>query len=66
MDDIVERLKYHTATLDRALCIEAAREIEKLRDLLQGLDKVIDFDIPLGRGFQEEVEAALPEFQNQK
>jgi hypothetical protein len=34
-DDIVERLRYHTATLDRPLCMEAASEIEQLRNELK-------------------------------
>jgi len=43
----------------------AADEIEKLRDLLRRADKVViwEGERHLGRGFQEEVEAALPEFK---
>ena len=33
-DDILVRLRYHTATLDRVLCTEAAAEIERLRAAL--------------------------------
>jgi hypothetical protein len=30
MNDLVERLRFHTATLDRSLCVEAANRIEEL------------------------------------
>jgi hypothetical protein len=34
-DTLIERLRYHTATLDRSLCMEAADRIEVLEAALR-------------------------------
>lgn len=36
-DDLIDRLRFHTATLDRSLCIEAADRIEALEAALRNI-----------------------------
>jgi hypothetical protein len=40
-DTLVERLRYHSATLDRSLCMEAADRIEALE---AGLREIMSLD----------------------